>query len=245
MSDVRKRELLQVSLRLGLLQSTWCDGVMQSVGLAHCMVPALKRLYPTDSEFKLAVQRYKEPFNTHPFVASIVAGAAIRLEAERHPEAVIGTFIRSTMGPLAALGDPFFRGALVPLTAVVASFAAIVGGPIAGILTLLLVFNTVHFAVRFGGVLIGFHEGTEVLSRAARWLSPTRTSVLKKLAAAGAGVILTWEVATFGDVSHLWTIVAVGLSGLLAAIFLRFWQSSWAFIVLVLLVAGLALEVLL
>lgn len=245
MNEVRKSDLLRVSLRLGLIHSTWCEGAMHSVGLAHCVAPALERIYPNEQDLKDAIQHYQSPFNTHPFAVGIVAGAALRLELEGRSGAHITSFIQHTMGPLGALGDPFFRGALLPLTAVVASLAAMLGGSVAGIVTLLILFNAAHLAVRFGGILFGYQEGSRVVPHIAQWLSAAHTNLLKLIAAVGAGVLLALEVTRFGGTESPWIVVPVGAAGLIAALCLKVWQVSRIYMVPVLLAIVLAIEVLL
>ncbi len=55
---------------------------MQSLGFAYAMEPALRRLHGTGEECRRALGRHLEFFNTHPFLAAAVLGAAVRLEAE-------------------------------------------------------------------------------------------------------------------------------------------------------------------
>jgi PTS system mannose-specific IID component len=218
MSKLRAKEMIQVSLRLSLLQSSWCEGGMQSIGLAYCLVPGLRRLYPDEPDLTRAMKRYKDPFNTHPFLAGVFTGAVLKLEEDRRSPAEIDAFIHGSMGPMAALADPLFAHALPAFVAVAASLAAIFGGPLAGIITLLVAFNTVHFAVRYCGIYMGFKDGDMVMLKFANWLNPKRTRRLKTLAAAGAGVVLVAVADKFGPVLPIWATVGFGV-GLVFAVF--------------------------
>ncbi len=56
---------------------------MQSLGFAYAMLPALKRLYPDPQEYRARLQLHMEYFNTQPYLASFILGAAVRMEEER------------------------------------------------------------------------------------------------------------------------------------------------------------------
>ncbi|MCP4199496.1 MAG: PTS mannose/fructose/sorbose transporter family subunit IID [Proteobacteria bacterium] len=245
MNKIRRKDLLKVSLRLTLLQSTWCEGEMQSIGLAFCLLPGLRRLYGSRDELNEALRRHHRPFNTHPFVAGVIAGAALKIEEERRTPEEMDLFLQSSMGPLAALGDPFFFGALPIFVAVAAALCAMYAGVWAGILSLLFLFNGIHIAVRLKGVFTGYREGYESLPHMARWLSPSHTRWAKTLAAAGAGAVLIAAVREFGAVDSLWVTVVIGVGGILMAFGLRKWRSSHYFLMPALVAIALCVEVLL
>jgi len=182
---------------LSLLQSTWFEGGMQSIGLAYCLIPGLRMLYPDPKEMQAAVQRYAQPFNTHPFLVGFIAGALLKMEEQRQDPRDITCFSANTMGVMAAFGDPFFRSAMPSFVALAACLAAMLGGTAAGIITLLLLFNGVHMAIRFGGVAIGYREGCNVVMRVGRWFSPERTRWIKIVAAVFGGFVLVAVAVTF------------------------------------------------
>ncbi|MBW2277779.1 MAG: PTS system mannose/fructose/sorbose family transporter subunit IID, partial [Deltaproteobacteria bacterium] len=125
---IGRLDLLRVGLRLLVLQSAWSEGILQSVGLAYCLVPGLRRIHSTPAELDAAIRRHRTPFNTHPFLAGAIAGAVLRMEADGLPPQQIASFTRDSMGPLGAVGDPFFRGALAPTASLIAALAALLGG---------------------------------------------------------------------------------------------------------------------
>jgi PTS system mannose-specific IID component len=230
MTKIRTKDLIRVSFRLTLLQSTWCEGGMQSIGLAFCLLPGLRRLYGSSGELNEALRRHNLPFNTHPFLAGILAGAALKIEEEGGTPQEMDAFLQNSMGPLAALGDPFFFGALPVFVAVTASLCAIYGGILAGILSLLLLFNGVHIVVRLRGIFTGYRKGYEALTPMARWLSPGHTRMVKTLAAIGTGGVLIASVRSFGAVESLWVTIAIGLGGILLALGFTKWRSSQLFL---------------
>jgi PTS system mannose-specific IID component len=245
MTKIGKKDLLRVSLRLTLLQSTWCEGGMQSIGLAFCLLPGLRRLYGSPDELNDALRRHQQPFNTHPFLAGIIAGAALKIEEEGGTPQEMDTFLQNSMGPVAALGDPFFFGALPVFVAVAASLCAIYGGVWAGILSLLLLFNGVHIAVRLSGVFTGYRKGYEALPHMARWLSPGHTKLVKTLAAIGAGGVLIAAIRSFGAVESLWVTIGIGLGGMLLSFGFTRWRSSLLFTMPIIVTIFLCVEVIL
>ena len=244
MSKVRTIDLMRISLRLALLQSTWCEGGMQSVGLTYCLIPGLQRLSPTAKDLAWTVQRHQEPFNTHPFLVGVIAGATLKLQEEGRNHGEIVSFLRSTMGPLAALGDPFFRTALPALTAVTASLAAMFFGILAGIVTLILMFNAFHVFIRLSGVFIGYREGYLVLPKIGRWISPARTVLIKTISAVGVGVFMTVSTFTFGTDESKWIAISIVACGILIAFALKKWPLPQAVLLPVALTIALCIEVL-
>jgi mannose/fructose/N-acetylgalactosamine-specific phosphotransferase system component IID len=130
------------------------------------------------------------------------------------------------MGALAAFGDPFFRSALPTFVASVACLAALVGGAVAGIVTLLLLFNAVHFAIRVWGVSVGFREGCAVLMKVAHWFNQTRTHRIKLVASIIMGMVLVAMTMTFGNVSadSFWLVIAAAASCVTSGIILTRWS---------------------
>ncbi len=243
MMKIRKKDLLRVSLRLTLLQSTWCEGGMQSIGLAFCLLPGLRRLYDSPEELNKALKRHQQPFNTHPFLAGILAGAALKIEEESGTPQETEAFLQTSMGPVAALGDPFFFGALPVFVAVFASLCAIYGGIWAGILALLVLFNGVHIAVRLRGIFIGYGEGYEALPHMARWISPGRTKLIKTLAAIGVGGVLITAATGFGTVESPLVVAGIGLGGILLSLGFTKWRLSQLYTMLLIGTLFLCIEV--
>lgn len=92
-SDIRG-----VFLRSNLFQGSWNFERMQALGFCFSMVPAIRRLYPENSEErKQAIKRHLEFFNTQPFVAAPILGVTLAMEEQRANGA------GSTMLPLTAL----------------------------------------------------------------------------------------------------------------------------------------------
>ena len=162
--------LLQVFWRSFFIQAANNYERMQNLGFAYCMAPALQRLFKDDA-FTAAMKRHLEFFNSHPYLASALLGASIRLEEEvskglKTPDDV-RAFKRMMMGPMAAIGDSFFWSSLRPFVAMWAIMGILSGlwwAPIGFI----VVFNTCHVGIRIYGIWQGYHKGQAVCERIHR-----------------------------------------------------------------------------
>jgi mannose/fructose/N-acetylgalactosamine-specific phosphotransferase system component IID len=242
-SAIRRVDLLRVGLRLLLLQNAWSEGVLQSVGLAYCLVPGLRRVHRTPEALDEAVRRHRAPFNTHPYLAGAVAGAVLRMEADGEPPNRIAGFVRDAMGPLAAMGDPFFRAALAPAASLVAALVALLAGPLAGALALIALFNGPHLLVRIGAVGIGFRDGPQGLARTGSWIGPGRTRALRLTAALAAGLALGALVLELGRAHLGLTLIAALAAGLVCALVLARQRAAWSYVVPLFLAAMVLGEV--
>jgi mannose/fructose/N-acetylgalactosamine-specific phosphotransferase system component IID len=229
--EIRRVDLLRVGVRLLLLQSGWSEGNLQSVGLAYCLVPGLRRIHRTPAALDEAVRRHRTPFNTHPYLAGAIAGAILRLEADSAPANQIASFARDSMGPLGAVGDPFFRGALAPAASLIAALIALLGGVWAGVVTLVVLFNLPHLAVRVASVAIGYREGPAALARTGAWIGHRRARALRLVAALAGGVLLGFAVLELGGTHQGLTAVVAIAAGLVGAIAMALRRSSWSYVV--------------
>jgi len=123
---LRRMDALCVFARSLTLQAAWSFRGMQSLGFAYAMDPALRRLYEGEA-YRAAARRHLEFFNTHPFLASAVLGAVVRLEADGAGEEAVRRLKGALMGPYGALGDSFYWGALKPFLVLAALHAAYLG----------------------------------------------------------------------------------------------------------------------
>lgn len=168
--------------RTFLLQASWNFERMQGLGVAYVLAPVLRRLYRGE-RLTAALQRHVEYFNTNPFLAPMVLGASIRVEADALADGRDGAdaaeLRQIMMAPCAAMGDAFFWGGLRPLAAVVGTFLALKGWLFAP-LALLLIFNLPHMTIRFFGVGKGLAIGVEVVELLQRCRFPDLAIRLKQ-----------------------------------------------------------------
>lgn len=93
------------------------------MGLAFCHVvePVLKKLYKNnDEEYKRALKRHMQFFNTEPQLGALIPGITIAMEEARAAgedvsEELIVNTKNALMGPFAGIGDSMLIGTLSPI----------------------------------------------------------------------------------------------------------------------------------
>ncbi|MEX0446144.1 PTS mannose transporter subunit IID [Xenorhabdus sp. SGI246] len=157
-----------VFLRSNLLQGSWNFERMQALGFCFSMVPAIRRLYPENTEErKLAIKRHLEFFNTHPYVAAPILGVTMAMEEQRAnganiDDGAINGIKVGLMGPLAGVGDPIFWGTVRPVFAALGAGIAMSGSMLGPILFFFL-FNLVRLLTRYYGVAYGYKKGMDIV----------------------------------------------------------------------------------
>lgn len=171
MNDDRKiigtRDLLAVFRRALLIQAAWSLDKMQTLGFAYAMEPALEKIYPDRAECEERLKAHLEYFNTQPYLASFILGAAVRLEEDRAAGRNIAPDVsglkKALMAPLGALGDSLFWGGLKPFASAAAVAALITGAWWAPFL-FLAVYNLVHVGVRMDMLFRGYATGGDAVA---------------------------------------------------------------------------------
>lgn len=175
------RTQCRMFVRSLFIQGAWDYERAQGLGFAWCLDPWLKGLYPRGGqELKNARQRHMEYFNTQPYMAGIVLGAAARMEesAARHPTPALENRIvqvkKSMEAALAGIGDPLFWGAWRPLCAALA-MALVFALPTAhqrpvvfGVVVYLILYNILAQWFRWSGIRWGYEFGEQVAERLKR-----------------------------------------------------------------------------
>jgi mannose/fructose/N-acetylgalactosamine-specific phosphotransferase system component IID len=204
-------DMVNMGLRLAVLQGTYCEGAMQSTGFAYALSAGIDRILDDEDARREALRGFSEPFNTHPFLAGVLAGACLKLLEQGCSRAEIGSFLRTAMGAVAAVGDPFFLSALPAAMSAVAVAVALWAGPVPALLVLILGFNFIHMVIRVRALSMGYRHGLEALPRLMRWLSPARSRGLTIVAAVALGLVPAGAMIRFSTTFlHFdWTAVLV------------------------------------
>ncbi|MDX2494921.1 MAG: PTS system mannose/fructose/sorbose family transporter subunit IID [Desulfuromusa sp.] len=155
---------LHIWFRLLLLQASWNFERLQGIGFFYSLLPGLRKLY--DKEKLPDVSRkYVGYFNTHVYLAPMVAGAVLKLEEERASGVAdqtleVENFKEMVAAPYAAIGDALFWGGLRPLAAGVALFFA-VKGILWAPLIFILIYNIVPTWFRTVFFVSGYRQGMQ------------------------------------------------------------------------------------
>ena len=70
---------------------------MQSIAYTYSIMPALKKLYPNKDDYKEALQRHLELFNTNATAGGLILGTTLAMEEEKanNPDSIPGEAIIS------------------------------------------------------------------------------------------------------------------------------------------------------
>ncbi len=193
-------DLGSVFWRSFLIQTSWSFDRMQSLGFAYAIQPVLKKLYPSRAEYESRLKLHMEYFNTQPYLASFILGAVARLEQERASgqdrSADVSGIKAALMGPLGALGDSFFWGALKPLSAIVATALLLADAWWAPFVFLVL-YNIVHIGLRAAVLVHGYDSAGDAVSLKARYNFTKMAKLFKAISLFVLGGILgslpTWR----------------------------------------------------
>ena len=170
---VRKPPLFAVFLRSFFLQTLMSYVRMQGLGFGLSMLPFIKHAGIEGERLKSFLKRHLSFFNAHPYLAAYALGAVGKMETEGVGEAEITEFKSRIMGPLGVFGDQIFWARFRPLVAMTTIIILMYLNwpPITGyrleiiwILTgAFIIYNWVHFAVRWQGLVWGYASGKAVL----------------------------------------------------------------------------------
>lgn len=165
---ITRGAMLKVFFNSFFIQSSWSFEKMQSLGFAAAISPAIGEVYMDSPEGKrAALKRHLAFYNAHPYMASPVLGAAIRLEeavkeGSAQPDEP-AAFKNMVMGPYGAIGDSFFWGALRPAASAIGVLIAALFG-LWGAVVFLALYNVSHLWMRWMGLKKGYELGSGVVS---------------------------------------------------------------------------------
>jgi PTS system mannose-specific IID component len=187
----------KTTLRSLFLQGAWNFDRMQNVGWAFCFEPALRALYPDPARRAAALKRHLELFNTHPYMAGYILGAALKAEAEAAGGAEDGeervARIKSSLAPaLAAVGDAFFWATLRPASALLGvAWLWLAPHPLhlAAPLVFLAAYNLPGLWLRMHSIQVGYEKGEGVAMHVAALRLPAATEGLRMAALVLVGAV--------------------------------------------------------
>jgi PTS system mannose-specific IID component len=207
--------------RLYAVQGAWNYERMLGVGMGYAAEPLLESLERTDpARHREAVARSAEFFNSHPYLAGLALGAAVRGEYDAVPGTQISRLRTALCSPLGALGDQLFWAGAVPATVGAALAAVTLGAGPWPILALVVVFNVFRAWVAAWSLRTGLAAGTSVGAAIRQsWLP--RTAHLAGIAAGlGIGVavplVAVWFLGSFGT-GGIVGALALAAGGVIAA----------------------------
>ncbi|MDN5342244.1 MAG: N-acetylgalactosamine system component [Oceanotoga sp.] len=161
---ITKRDLDKMAWRSLLLQASFNYERMQACGWLYSLLPGLKKIHKNKNDLSKSMKMHMEFFNTHPFLVTFIMGIVIAMEEAKESIDTIRNIKIATMGPLGGIGDALFWLTLLPIAAGVGASISLEGS-IAGPFVFLLIFNIVHFALRFGLMRYGYNTGVSAITK--------------------------------------------------------------------------------
>jgi len=215
---IRFSDFVRVFFRTFILQAVWNFKSLLSVGFSYALVPVVKRLSRNPKEQAEMLRRYLYFFNAQPYFASFALGALARLEQDRVNGKINGTeqiekFKNALIGPLGAVGDLYFWGAVKPAAVLLGLSGVLYFESLSWQLTavglMLVVFNLPHIQIRSVGLWKGYHKGYETY----KYIKIEKFSKIKKVyqnfGALLLGMIVSYLVVTTVTVDPMESVVFV------------------------------------
>lgn len=159
---ITKKELRSMAWRSFFLQASFNYERMQACGWLYSMLPGLKKIHTNKHDLAQSMKLHMEFFNTHPFLVTFIMGIVAAMEENKENHEAIRGIKVATMGPLGGIGDALFWLTALPITAGIGASLAM-DGNILGPVIFLLLFNIIHFGLRFWLMDYGYSTGIKAL----------------------------------------------------------------------------------
>lgn len=158
-------DLVTVVWRSLFLQASFNYERMQACGWLFGILPALKKIHTNKADLAKSMKMHLEFFNSHPFLINFIMGLVLAMEENKKDQNTIRAIKVATMGPLGGIGDALCWLTLLPITAGLGASMAMGSNPNpAGPIIFLVLFNIVHFSLRFGLMRYGYYTGVKAIA---------------------------------------------------------------------------------
>ncbi|MBV7434681.1 PTS system mannose/fructose/sorbose family transporter subunit IID [Cardiobacteriaceae bacterium TAE3-ERU3] len=159
---ITPKDIRTMAWRSLLLQASFNYERMQANGWLYTIMPGLRKIHKNENDLKKSMAMHLEFFNTHPFLVTFISGLILAMEESKERIDTIRAIKVSTMGPGGGIGDAVFWLTLLSICGGVgASFS--LNGSWLGPVFFLVLFNVVHFALRFGLASYGYKMGISAI----------------------------------------------------------------------------------
>lgn len=177
-------------MRSFLIQSCWNYEGMQNIGFAFGMAPVVEMVSRSKKERGRLLTDYLTYFNSHPYFASAIIGAAASAQLRRGAEAKreIREIKDTLSNPFAALGDTLFWSTFKPLFSIMAIITALWGSALSPVVFLVL-YNALHLWVRGMGFIHGIRGRMDLTRYIKRMGIPNLSIRLKRVTVVLLGVL--------------------------------------------------------
>ena len=159
---ITKKDLNRMVWRSLFLQASFNYERMQACGWLYSLLPGLKKIHKDKANLSEAMKDHMEFFNTHPFLVTFIMGIVTAMEESKQDRSTIRAIKVATMGPLGGIGDALCWLTALPICLGIGISMAMEGNA-AGPIIFLILFNAIHFSLRFGLMHYGYNTGTKAI----------------------------------------------------------------------------------
>lgn len=181
-AELTTADINKMAWRSLLLQASFNYERMQAGGWLYGLLPALKKIHTNKNDLAKSMQGHMGFLNTHPFLVTFVMGIILAMERSKQDVASIQNTKIAVAAPLGGIGDAMFWLTLLPICGGIGADLAL-RGSIMGAIVFFIMFNVVHFTLRFGLAHYAYRMGVKAI--------PLIKANTKKVAHAAAIVGIT------------------------------------------------------
>lgn len=141
---------------------------MMGLAFCHALSRPLAKLYPDKEDYKAALQRHMQFYNTEPTLGAVIPGIVLGLEegmANGEPvteELILGTKT-ALMGPFAGLGDSLINATWDSIVASIA-IGMSTNGSLLGIVFFLVFRSVIPVMMKYGLFMKGYELGLNAIN---------------------------------------------------------------------------------
>lgn len=160
---ITNKDLNSMVWRSLFLQASFNYERMQACGWLYSLLPGLKKIHKNKDDLSKSMKDHMEFFNTHPFLVTFIMGLVLAMEENKEDRNTIRAIKVATMGPLGGIGDALFWLTALPICVGIGASIAMEGN-IAGPFVFLIMFNALHFFLRFFLMKYGYNTGVKAIA---------------------------------------------------------------------------------
>ncbi len=181
-AELTTADINKMAWRSLLLQASFNYERMQAGGWLYGILPALKKIHTNKNDLAKSMKGHMGFLNTHPFLVTFVMGIILAMERSKQDVSSIQNTKIAVASPLGGIGDAMFWLTLLPICGGIGADLAL-RGSIMGAILFFIMFNVVHFTLRFGLAHYAYRMGVKAI--------PLIKANTKKVAHAAAIVGIT------------------------------------------------------
>ena len=199
-ADLTRKDINIMAFRSLFLQASFNYERMQGCGWLYGLLPSLKKIHTNNNDLRRSMKGNLGFLNTHPFLVTFVMGIVLAMEQSKQDPTSINNTKVAIGAPLGGIGDAMFWLTLLPICGGIGASLALEGS-IMGAIFFIVLFNVVHFSLRFGLAHFAYKMGVNAI--------PLIKANTKKVAHAASIVGLTVIGALVATYVRLVTTVEV------------------------------------